>query len=234
MVGDRERRVGRRVLGDEADPPELRRALGGTAVEHLDRARRRLQQADREMEQRRLAGPVRADEPDDLPGGDRERAVAERPAPAVLLAEPVGLKNGGHATSRSAEDRKVSRKRASMLSSSSPARRALANQRCRSMRSGPCAASEASLNVPVTNVPTPGRAPTKPGVLELPIGLEHRVRVDRQARHDVLDGRQLVTLAQQPQPQRPPHLLDDLQVRRDAGTAVQVELDRLRSIHLAT
>jgi len=43
-----------------------------------------------------------------------------------------------------------------------PARRALASHRCRSRRSGPCAASESSLSVFVTNVPTPGRAETNP------------------------------------------------------------------------
>ena len=62
-------------------------------------------------------------------------------------------------------------------------------------------------------------------MLQLPVGLEHGVRVDRQARHHVLDRRQLVALAQQAEPQRLPHLLDHLQVRRDAGAGVQVELD---------
>ena len=196
MVRDRKRRVGRRVLRDEADPSELRRALGGPSTEDLDRARRRFQQTDRELEQRRLAGPVRADKPDDLSCRDRERAVAKRPAPPVPLAEPVGLENGGHATSCSAEDRKVSRKRASMLSSSIPARRALANQRWRSMRSGPCAASDASLNGPGHERTDPRTGGHEPGVFELPVGLEHRVGVDRQASDHVLDGRELVALSQ--------------------------------------
>ena len=98
---------------------------------------------------------------------------------------------------------KRTQERASMLSSSSPARRALVNQRCRSRRSGPCAASEAPLSVAVTNVPTPGRAAARPSVLQLAVGLEHSVRVDRQPRHYVLDRGELVALAQQPEPHAP-------------------------------
>ena len=45
-----------------------------------------------------------------------------------------------------------------MLSSSSPATRAFVSQRSRSRRSRACSTSEASLRVPVTNVPRPGRA----------------------------------------------------------------------------
>ena len=129
--------------------------------------------------------------------------------------------------------RKVVMNSASMLSSSSPAARALASQRCRSWRSGPCAASDASVSVRVTNVPTPGPGGHQPVVLELPVGLEHRVRVDRQLRHDVLDRRQLVALAQQAEPQRLPHLLHELQVGETPGPAVQVELDQRFRRHCA-
>jgi hypothetical protein len=97
-----------------------------------------------------------------MTGRDGQGAVRQRPQAPVLLAKPAGFQNGGHAMSSSAADRNVLRERASMLSSSSPARRALANQRCRSWRSGPCAASEAPLSVAVTNVPTPGRAAARP------------------------------------------------------------------------
>ena len=43
-----------------------------------------------------------------------------------------------------------------------PGSRALRNQRSSRWRSGPCAASVSSLSVLVTNVPTPGRAATRP------------------------------------------------------------------------
>ena len=74
------------------------------------------------------------------------------------------------------------------------------------------------------------RAAAGPGsdetvVLELAVRLEHRVRVDRQLRHDLLDGRQLIALAQQPEPQRLAHLADELLERRHARTQVQMELD---------
>ena len=94
-----------------------------------------------------------------------------------------------------------------MLSSSRPARRALASQRRRAWRSGPSAASEPLLRVPVTNVPL------------------HRVRVDRQPRDDLLDRWQLVALPQQAEPQCVPDLVDQLQVGCDPGTGVQMEID---------
>ena len=68
---------------------------------------------------------------------DFERAVGEGGDLLVLLAQTFGLQDGGHAMSSRAADRKVDRKSASMLSSSRPARRALASHRCRSWRSGP-------------------------------------------------------------------------------------------------
>ena len=176
----------------------------------------------------RLAGAVGPDQADDPPAGDRQRAVGEGVPTAVRLAEPFGLEDGGHATPASPEARNVSRKRASMLSSSSPARRALCSQRFRSARSGPCAASEPSLNVRVTNVPTPGRAAMRPVVLELAVGLQHRVRVDGEMGDDVLHRRELVTLVQQPEAQGLLHLLDDLQVRRDARAGVEMEVDHAK------
>ncbi len=112
-----------------------------------------------------------------------------------------------------------------MLSSSSPADRALSSHRPRSRRSGSCAASEESARVRVTKVPTPGRAATSPVVLQLAVGLEDGVRVDRKARHHVLDGGQLVALDQQAEAQGPPYLMDDLEVRSDPGAGVQRELD---------
>src|SRR6266571_3732463 len=151
MVGDAQPGVGGAVLGDEADPGQLRRVGGGAAAEHLDAARGRRQQPDGQMQQRGLAGPVGADQPDDPPGGDVKETVRQRPTSPVPLAEPLGLYDGSHAMSSSAAVRKVVMNRASMLSSSRPARRALASQRRRSWRSGPCAASEASASVAVTN-----------------------------------------------------------------------------------
>jgi hypothetical protein len=82
--------VGRRVLGDEADLGQLCRAGSGAVTEHLDRAARRRQQADGQVQQRRLAGPVGADEPDDPAGRDLQRAVRQRRAAPVALAQPVG------------------------------------------------------------------------------------------------------------------------------------------------
>ena len=66
-------------------------------------------------------------------------------------------------------------------------------------------------------------------VLELAIGLQDGVRVDRERGYDVLDRRQLIPLAEQAQTQRVPDLPDDLLVRREAGAAVEVELNHCAS-----
>ncbi len=62
-------------------------------------------------------------------------------------------------------------------------------------------------------------------MLELPVGLEHRVRVDGDAGDHVLDGGQLVALLEQPEAHGVPHLLDELHVGRDARAGVQMELN---------
>ena len=71
-LADREALVQRVLLGDEADPREQ---LGGLvlrrAAEHAHAARARPQQADGELEQRRLAGAVGADE-----RGHRARGIS--------------------------------------------------------------------------------------------------------------------------------------------------------------
>ena len=110
----------------------------------------------------------------------------------------------------------------------------MASQRRRSRRNGSCAASESSVRDRVTNVPDARAGGDEPVALQLAVGLEHRVGVDRQPGDDVLDRRELVPLAQQPEPQRLPHLLDHLQVRRDTGPAVQRELDHRNPIQLGT
>ena len=98
VIAHRQARVGGCVLGDKADAPELSRVACGRTAEHVDRARRRRQQSDREVQQRGLARAVGSDQADNLAVGDRQRAVLQRPASPVLLAEPIGLENGSHAT----------------------------------------------------------------------------------------------------------------------------------------
>ena len=50
------------------------------------------------MQQGGLARAVGSDETYDAASRQRERAVCQRPAPAVALAESNCLKGGGHAT----------------------------------------------------------------------------------------------------------------------------------------
>jgi hypothetical protein len=67
-------------------------------------------------------------------------------------------------------------------------------------------------------------------VLQLAIGLEHGAGVDRHRGDHLLDRGQLVPIREDPQPQRLPHLVHQLEVRRDPGVGVDPELDQRRFI----
>jgi hypothetical protein len=71
-------------------------AMPSSAAGDATRGRRR--QADRQVQQRALAGAVGADQRDHVTGGDRQRALAQRPGAAVALAEAACLQDV-HATS---------------------------------------------------------------------------------------------------------------------------------------
>ena len=62
--------------------------------------------------------------------------------------------------------------------------------------------------------------------LQLAVGLEHRVRVDRQRGDHIPDLGQLVAGPEIPEPQRMLDLMYELQVRRHARGRVEPELDR--------
>jgi len=101
-----------------------------------------------------------------------------------------------------------------MLSSSSPASSASVSQRSKSARSCSWWRSEPRASVFETNVPRPWRATTSDGV-----------RVDREVGDDFAHRRQLVSHLDRPEPERLLDLLDDLQVRRNTGPWVEMELD---------
>ena len=114
-----------------------------------------------------------------------------------------------------------------MLSSSSPARRALAIQPSRAAQwsvGGDRLAAERGRD----EGPHAGPGAGQTLVLELAVRLEHGVGVDGQLGHHLLDRRQLVALAQQAEAQCLADLLDDLEIGGDAGAAVQMELDHER------
>jgi len=60
--------------------------------------------------------------------------------------------------------------------------------------------------------------------VKLPVRSQHGVRVDRERAHDFLHGRQLIARLEYAQPHRLPHLLHELQIRRDAR-ALKMEFD---------
>ena len=103
VVGDRHPDVDGGVLGNEADPGQLRRTGGRTRAENRDRAARRRQHPGGEAQQGGLAGAVRADETNDVTLGDRQRAVAQRPFPPVPPAKAAGLDDGAHHAALSAK-----------------------------------------------------------------------------------------------------------------------------------
>ena len=85
--------VGRRVLGDEAHACQLGRVVARRVPEDFDPPCRRGEEADGEVQQGRLAGAVRADQADDVAGGDVEVALVQRPATAVALAQTLGTED---------------------------------------------------------------------------------------------------------------------------------------------
>ena len=154
-VSDAEVAIERRVLCDEADPRQDAVRLARVAAEDGDLAGARRQHPDRELQERRLAGAVWADETDDPPGRQRERTVAQSPLVAVALTEFAGLENveADHATLASACSRRVLLTSARMLSSSSPASFASRSQGSSLRRMRGKVSGGRPPSVPTTNVP---------------------------------------------------------------------------------
>ena len=114
---------------------------------------------------------------------------------------------------------------AEMLASSSPARRALASQRSSSNLQPLVRGDRFLREGPGDERSEPRAAGGEALVLELAVRLEDGVRIDRHLTDHVLDGRELITLAQQPEVEGLAHLVDELAVRRHPGVGVDAELD---------
>ena len=80
-------------------------------------------------------------------------------------------------------------------------------------------------------VPRPGPSRDQSLALEIAVGLEHRVRVDRQLGDHLLGRRQLVARLEQAELQGLMDLLDQLQVGRHARSGVELELDHGPPFH---
>ena len=223
-------------------PMSARPSVSRTAsAEHPHRARVGLQQPDGQVQQRALARAVRPDQRGDPAGRQLQRAVPQRPGAAVPLAEPVGLQDHVHPlSSRSAHagsfcgasSARVARMRrlhqgddvlgreAGGLRPVQPGDQVVAQLGLVGQgRAGQGALDERA---------HPGSAADQTLDLQLPVRLQHRVRVDRQGLRDVPDLRQLVARRQQADPQRLFHLLHELHVGVHLRPAVQHELDHSR------
>jgi hypothetical protein len=121
-----------------------------------------------------------------------------------------------------------------MLSSSSPAARARSIQRCsdarRAFKSSGGHRRELARDERALTAASLG----EPLVVKLAVRLQHGVRIDREAADDLVDGRELIAGEQDSQLKRLLHLLHELEIGRDAGTAVQVELDHGFPIYLVS
>jgi hypothetical protein len=93
----RELRMERAVLGHEADFRQEARIVARTLADHAQLALGRRQQPDEQVQQRRLARAVRADDGSDRTGGKLQRQIARCPEPAV--ATPYADRFDGHAVS---------------------------------------------------------------------------------------------------------------------------------------
>src|SRR5258708_27101572 len=176
QIGDREARVEGVLLRYKADPRQhLQRVLAGSAAEDAYVPNAGPRQPHRKLQQRRLAGAVRPDQRRHTASGHLHRTVAQRPGAAIALAQIRRLQCRAHAvTSPSAPSapsptwassvvaRNVALISARMLSSSSPAARAVRSQRARLWRSAAWLATDVAASERRTNVPCPGRLATSP------------------------------------------------------------------------
>jgi hypothetical protein len=98
MLGDTEPGEKRRVLGHEADATELSRIAGWRTTQYFDRARRRSEETDGEIEQGGFPRSVRSHQSDNVTRRDLEAAIGERRLTSVTLSEAACLDDGAHAT----------------------------------------------------------------------------------------------------------------------------------------
>ena len=126
--------IQRSILGNE--PDTWQGPVSRCPAEHADRALRRANQPGGTVQQRGLAGPVRADEGNDRPLGNGEAAMVQCERPPVTLRETLSNQRVAHAdSSRSSTLRSVVSTTALMCSRSSPAARAWAIHVSRLVRS---------------------------------------------------------------------------------------------------
>jgi hypothetical protein len=86
VPGDGKPPVDRRVLGDEANPGELRRGAARAPAQDADLSRVRVEQPGGQLQQGRLARAVRPDQPSDPAGGPTvRRTCAWRAVPSALV-----------------------------------------------------------------------------------------------------------------------------------------------------
>ena len=117
-----------------------------------------------------------------------------------------------------------------MLSSSSPATRADASQRSSSRAQRVVVVQRGRRERASDERAAPLPRDDQALALEVAIRLRDRVRVDREIRDDLAHRRQLVADVERAEPERVLHLPHDLQIGRDAGLLVEMELDHRRIV----
>src|SRR5207247_10088802 len=111
-LSDREARMKRAVLGDEADARQKCNAFApGIESEDADPPRGRTVQPDGDLEERRLSRAVWTDKTGDLPAGQQEIASTKRVGPSVSLRQSRCLEHGVHARTASFSEKAPCRAR---------------------------------------------------------------------------------------------------------------------------
>ena len=160
-----------------------------------------------------LPAPLGPTSPTTRPAGMRSVQSVSAHAPPVPLAQAAAAsQDGGHATSSLGGGAKRAREQRldALVVEPGPAR--LGQPALQVLAQRPVRGQRRVGQRPGHERAEPGPGRDQPLVLQLPVRLEHGVRVDRQLADHLLDRRQLVALVQQAEPQRLPDLLDQLQV----------------------
>ena len=196
VVGHAQPGVRRGVLADVADLGALGVAAGRAGAEHLDLARPTASACPTaRLRKVLLPAPLGPTSPTTRPAGTSRVQSESAHLRPYFLPRPAGLQHGAHAVSSAHRGAKRGQEQRLDALLVEPGPRAFASHCSRLSPERSVRGEGVVGRASGSRRCRPPAAPRPALVLELAVGLEHGVGVDRQLADDVLDGRQLVPLA---------------------------------------